>query len=241
MKKLTAVLTGLFFMANLSASAVAADEEVLCHKQQSIVAIASATASGSLDKLKVALGQGLEAGLTVNEIKEVLVQIYAYAGFPRSLNGINTFMGLMEEHRAAGIKDKEGPEATPLPEDWDRDAYGAKVRAKLQGQEQIPAPSGYQLFAPTIDAFLKQHLFADIFARDVLDYQSRELATISILSSIPGLAPQLKSHMNMAMNTGLSEVQMKAFIKVLGGSMGEQAAADAGAVLEGVLSARAGK
>lgn len=30
--------------------------------------------------------------ITINEIKEVLVQMYAYCGFPRSLNGINTFM-----------------------------------------------------------------------------------------------------------------------------------------------------
>jgi 4-carboxymuconolactone decarboxylase len=32
--------------------------------------------------------------LTVNEIKEILVQMYAYAGFPRSLNGINAFMAV---------------------------------------------------------------------------------------------------------------------------------------------------
>ena len=39
------------------------------------------------------------------------------------------------------------------------------MRAKLAGQEMIPAPAGYQLFTPIIDTFLKEHLFADIFAR----------------------------------------------------------------------------
>ena len=41
-------------------------------KQQSIIAISSFTANGNLEKLKGALNEGLDAGLTVNEIKEVL-------------------------------------------------------------------------------------------------------------------------------------------------------------------------
>ena len=52
--------------------------------QRGIVLIAAFTANGDLDKLNIALGEGLNAGLTVNEIKEILVQMYAYTGFPRS-------------------------------------------------------------------------------------------------------------------------------------------------------------
>ena len=61
-------------------------------RQRGIVAIAAFTANGDMEKLKPALHAGLEAGLTVNEIKEVLVQLYAYTGFPRSLNGIGAFI-----------------------------------------------------------------------------------------------------------------------------------------------------
>jgi hypothetical protein len=70
-----------------------------------------------VDKLRPALHEGLEAGLTVNEIKEILVQMYAYAGFPRSLNGITAFMAVMDERHAKGIKDEMGKEASPLPAD----------------------------------------------------------------------------------------------------------------------------
>ena len=55
-------------------------------KQQAIIPVAAFTANGDIDKLKPALNAGLDAGMTVNKIKEVLVQMYAYAGFPRSLN-----------------------------------------------------------------------------------------------------------------------------------------------------------
>ena len=39
----------------------------------------------------------LDNGMTVNEVKEVLVQMYAYCGFPRSLNGINTLIAVLDE------------------------------------------------------------------------------------------------------------------------------------------------
>jgi 4-carboxymuconolactone decarboxylase len=50
-----------------------------------------------------------------NEIKEILVHLYAYTGFPRSLNGIHTFMAVLDERRAQGIEDEPGKEASPLP------------------------------------------------------------------------------------------------------------------------------
>ena len=80
----------------------------LSERQKSIVVVAAFTASGDLDRLKPALNAGLDAGLTVNEIKEILVQMYAYAGFPRSLNGLNTFAGVLQERKAKGMADETG-------------------------------------------------------------------------------------------------------------------------------------
>src|SRR3990172_8671104 len=51
----------------------------------------------------------------VNELKEVLVQMYAYAGFPRSLNGLNTFIDVLEDRQRRGIADEVGREPSPRP------------------------------------------------------------------------------------------------------------------------------
>ena len=213
--------------------------QALSTKQQSIIRIAAFTANGDLDKLKTALQGGLEAGLTVNEIKEILVHLYAYTGFPRSLNGINTFMAVLNERQAQGIEDEIGPEASPLPADMNKEEYGARVRARLAGWETIPAPGGYQLFTPIIDTFLKEHLFADIFARDTLDFQSRELVTISALASMTGTGGQLYFHLGAAMNTGLSEAQMRDFIAILEAKVGKKEAENAAKLLGKVISNRA--
>ncbi len=117
--------------------------QALSAKQQSIIPIAAFTATGDREKLKASLSESLAAGLTVNEIKEILVQMYAYAGFPRSLNGIQTFMSVMDDRRTKGIQDEIGKESAPLPANLNRDEYGAKVRATISGQKVIPPPSGY--------------------------------------------------------------------------------------------------
>ena len=67
-------------------------KEVLTEKQQDIAIIASYTAAGDLTYLDTAINKGLDDGLTINEIKEVLIQMYAYCGFPRSLNGLGKML-----------------------------------------------------------------------------------------------------------------------------------------------------
>ncbi|MDR1904106.1 MAG: carboxymuconolactone decarboxylase family protein [Treponema sp.] len=206
-------------------------------RQQSIVAIASLAAFGDIERLKAALGEGLDAGLSVNEIKEVLIQLYAYAGFPRSLNAINAFNDVIKTREGSGITDTIGAEPTVLPRTADKYAAGRTNLERLSGVTNAP-PAGYAVFVPTIEVFLKEHLFADIFARGVLTWQDRELTTISVLSAIPGVNAQLQSHMGLAMYNGLDEAQMRAFIAVLAEKAGQPTANNAKTVLERVLAAR---
>lgn len=206
--------------------------EGLNTKQDKIVTIAAFTATGHLQKLKKALNEGLDAGLTVNEIKEILVQMYAYAGFPRSLNGINTFLEVLEEREKKGIKDEPGKEPSLLPANKSSIELGTEIQTRLIGAQ---ATGKYITFAPAIDTFLKGHLFGDIFGRDNLDFQSREIATISALAAIEGVNPQLKSHSNVGFNTGLTEAQMRSLISVLAVKVGKKEADNAYEVLSEVL------
>ena len=182
--------------------------KVLSPTEQSIISIAALTAKGDLSNLKTELNTGLDAGLTVNEMKEVLVHLYAYCGFPRSLNAINTFMAVLEERKARGITDVLGREASPSAENTDKYEQGRKTLEVLTKTAQSEPPKGYGEFAPRIDTFLKEHLFADIFENDVLNYQQRELATISALASMLGLEAQLTSHIKVGKNTGITENEL---------------------------------
>lgn len=209
------------------------DAHTLTARQQGIVPIAAFTANGNLGSLRTALNNGLDAGLTVNEIKEVLVQLYAYAGFPRSLNGLATFMTVMEERGKKGIKDRMGKEASPIPTDKSILEIGTENQTRLIGQ---PVKGALYDFAPAIDRFLKAHLFGDIFQRDVLSWQDRELATVSALAAIDGVNPQLKGHLAIARHNGLTAEQLREFVRVLRDTCGPKLGDNAGGVLDDVLS-----
>ncbi|MGD9157471.1 MAG: carboxymuconolactone decarboxylase family protein [Desulfobacteraceae bacterium] len=208
-------------------------QNTLSQREQSIIQIAAFTAGGDIDRLKPALNEGLDAGLTVNEIKEILVQMYAYAGFPRSLNGLGTFMGVMNERMEKGIKDEQGKEAGPMPTDKTSLVFGTENQTKLIG---VPVKGPLFDFAPVIDEYLKAHLFGNIFQRDVLDWRDRELATIAALANIKGVGSQLQAHYGISMNNGVTPEQLQDFIKVLEGKVGPEVARNAGDVLELVLN-----
>jgi 4-carboxymuconolactone decarboxylase len=131
-----------------------------------------------------------------------------------------------------------GKDASPVPPDFDKDEYGAKVRAKLAGLEKDISGARWQLFSPTMDTFLKEHLFADIFVRDVISHQDRELATIAALANMTGTEGQLGFHLGAAMNTGLTEAQMNDFISVLDSKVGKTQAECAQKILIEVLNNR---
>ena len=216
----------LFFLTIISIkmNAQNTESQSLNAQQQSIVNIAALTAVGNIPSLKTHLNVGLDAGLTVNEIKEVLVQMYAYCGFPRSLNGINTFMTVVEERKAKGIHDVEGKEASPITDSESKYETGKQTLQKLTGVEEKGPKTGANAFIPIIDTFLKEHLFADIFSRDVLTYQQRELATISVLSALDGVAPQLQFHLGVGLNIGLTESQLNQLFSIIQAQIGEKQA-----------------
>lgn len=183
--------------------------------QQSLVRIAALTATGDLERLSTELSQGLEAGLTVSEIRETLVQLYAYCGFPRSLNAIQTFMKVLEDRKAKGIKDDPGKATGSHEGVKDRYEQGRKVLETLTKTPQPKPAPGFGEFAPRIDAFLKEHLFADVFSSNVLSYSQRELVTIAALAAMDGVHAQLQSHVKMGMNTGLTPGQLSEVARLM--------------------------
>ncbi len=219
----------------ISAQNKMSQDQQLTAKQQSIVQIAAVTAKGDLLALKPALNKGLEAGLTVNETKEVLVHLYAYCGFPRSIRGLQTFMEVLDERKAKGIIDKTGADASPIKEDNSKYERGKKVLGELTKTPQDRPLSGYSAFAPVIDTFLKEHLFADIFERDVLTYSERELVTISVISAIGGAEPMLRSHLSICLNVGLTPAQLNEFVEIIQSTLGEKEAKEAQKVVNEVL------
>lgn len=195
--------------------------EVLTVREQAIVAVASYTGKGDLEHLKPALTQALETGMTINEINEVLIHAYAYCGFPRSLRAIQTFMQVVDERKAAGINDPVGREASAVKDDRNRYERGRDVLAEISGTPADAPKAGYAVFAPTIERFLKEHLFTDLFERDLLTCRERELATVSILAGVGGVEPMAVGHMSICLHLGITPEQLSALLNIVEMNLGK--------------------
>jgi len=238
LKNIGIVLASGLISFQLNAQNETSYPRALTDKQKSIIAIAALAAKGELQSLKPSLDKGLDGGLTINEIKEVIVHLYAYCGFPRSIRGLQTFMEVLDIRKAKGINDETGAEATPITDERSKYIRGRENLEKLTGMPQTGPQRGYAAFAPVIEIFLKEHLFADIFERDILTFAERELVTISVLSSMGGVGPLLRSHVLICLNVGFTPEQLNEFTGIIKSTVGEKEAIDAQAVLDQVLKNR---
>ena len=185
----------------------------LSSRQQAIALIAAAAASSDMPQLNAALRRGLDAGLTLSETKEVLVQLYAYAGFPKSLNALGELMNVVRAREAQGIATAPGQGPTrKVPVGDALRAVGTANQSRISG---APVTGPVMDFAPIINQYLQTHLFGDIFERDNLDWQSRELATVGALAVMPGVEAQLRSHMAASQRVGLSRAQLQHVAQLL--------------------------
>lgn len=206
-------------------------------KQQSIVSISAFTAKGDLPGLKIALNEGLTAGFSINEIKEVLIHLSAYCGFPRSLNAINTFNIVLTERKSKGVKDPEGTRPLKVA-DTDKYQNGKKILESLTGRPETGPKTGYAAFVPAIDTLLKEHLFNDIFTRGVLDNKQRELTTVAALSTLGGVESQLGGHLGICLHLGFTKEQLGEVISIIKVKIGKKEADSARQVLAKVLAGR---
>ena len=168
----------------------------LSNRQKHLATIAALEAQGDLIRLEPEIIAALNGGVTINEIKEAFSQLYAYTGFPRSLNALGVLGNVIESGNG---KYNEG-KAWVRPAMWDDAqkalAIGTEVQTKLSGR-----PFNYE-FCPQNDYYLKAHLFGDIFAGDQLTPADREIVTVAALSALNGVAPQLAAHKAGAVNMG---------------------------------------
>lgn len=186
----------------------------LTDRQNHLAHIGAQTARGDMSQLKIAVHQALNYGLTVNEIRDAMVQLYAYTGFPRSLNALTVLAESVQERQTQGLKTEEGKRPTPLPDNTDMLALGTKTQTELVGRTV-----DVSALSPDIDRYLKAHLFGDVFASNLLDWQEREIITLAALSQIQGAENQLNAHINIGKHQGLSDEQIAQAKNIVGKQM----------------------
>lgn len=180
----------------------------LDNKSKEIVAVSSLIAQGAIPQLKVHLNGALNTGSSINEVKEVILQMSVYCGFPKCINAMNALIEVLNERKTKGIIDKEGQIASTNAS-TDRYALGAEYLAMLKDNQEQVLQESYKNLSPELVQFTIEYGYGDIFSRDNLDKRYRQIATISALATLGNVQPQLKFHIEAGLNIGLTVEEIK--------------------------------
>ena len=191
-----------------------------------LCACAAWAAKGDLEHLETAIPQALDHGVTINELKDAFAQLYAYAGFPRSLNALGVLEKILnyqmvndpygEADRSTGgrlemVNEKmtKWSWGKPFvrPAVWDDAAEALRTGTAMQTRDEGGTPWDYT-FCPQADYYMKSHLFGDIYASDQLTPAERELVTVAALSAMDGVTPQFEGHKECAVFMGNTPEQV---------------------------------
>ena len=237
--KIITTLLGVFFGCGIVTSQTPKAEQAMDSKRQHITEVAALTGKGDLDKLKIVLIDGLNDGMAVSEIKEVMVHAYAYCGFPRALRGLQTLVAVLDERKAKGIEDDWGRKASPITDTRSKYERGRDILVEISGIPADAPKADYAILAPEIEVFLKEHLFADLFERDVLTYAERELTTVAVIASLgKGVEPMLKGHMGIALNVGITPDELRSVLAIVEKNIGRGEADGGRLALNEVLQSK---
>lgn len=171
-------------------------------------------AKGDLEHLETAVPQALDHGVTINELKDAFAQLYAYAGFPRSLNALGVLEKILNECTKDGCTMYEGKivqwswgKPFVRPAVWDDAGEALRTGTAMQTRDEGGTPWDYS-FCPQADYYMKSHLFGDIYASDQLTPAERELVTVAALSAMDGVTPQFDGHKECAVFMGNTPEQV---------------------------------
>jgi 4-carboxymuconolactone decarboxylase len=179
-------------------------------KSKEIAVVAALTAMGTAQpQLKVHINGALNTGSSINEVKEVILQMSVYSGFPSCINAMNALKEVLKERQEHGIKDNVGNPVTTDTSTIDRVQIGEKELSQLDSLQVDRLKKAYDEFSPDLIKFTLEYGYADIFSRDNLDKKYRQIATIAALTALGNAQPQLKFHINAGLNIGLTVENIK--------------------------------
>jgi alkylhydroperoxidase/carboxymuconolactone decarboxylase family protein YurZ/ADP-ribose pyrophosphatase YjhB (NUDIX family) len=182
-----------------------------------LLIVAAAGAVGDADLVRAQVARALDGGETVARVRETLLQLVPYAGYPR---GIAAF-------RAARPRLGAEPVTTAALE-----GTGAEVFARVYGDTAASVRAGLEALHPELAAWTLEHAYGRVLARGgALTLLERELLAVAILTALGNLADPLLGHMRAARRLGASVAQVEGAVRVVPASVGEARKAQALALL----------
>jgi 4-carboxymuconolactone decarboxylase len=165
---------------------------------------AAAAARGRRDTLRAALRLLRRRSLHPGRLREVLLQTYLFAGYPRAINALAELAALEPEPAAPPRLDLDGdrgalPSWRERGEALCRKVYGAAYEKLLATMARI---------SPELGRWMVVEGYGKVLSRPALDAKTRELAAVAALMTLD-VPDQLRAHLRGSFLCGASRSEVE--------------------------------
>lgn len=181
---------------------------LLDNKSKEVAAVASLIAQRAIPEMKVHFNGALNSGCTVNEVKELVLHMSAYVGFPKTICAMNTLKEVLAERKAEGINDKQ-EEETITKDSLSRYERGSEYLSQLDANQEQLMKDTHDKFSPELVCFVIEYGYGDIYSRETLNKRYRQIATIAALATMGNALSQLNFHIRAGLKVGVTADEIK--------------------------------
>jgi len=163
--------------------------------------IAAAAAAGRRELLRAWYPEALAAGLPLPYLQEATLQVFLFAGYPRTIDAF-------EELFAACDAPEPAPREAHPP---DLVSRGEHLFARVYGVHADAVRKKLDVLHHDFARFVLRDAYGQVLGRPFLPIAERELMAVSMLGVL-GLRTQLQAHVRGALNVGASVDDVRAAI-----------------------------
>jgi 4-carboxymuconolactone decarboxylase len=171
------------------------------HPLRRLCVLSAAAAVGNLSLLRLEVSQALAAGEEPDRIREALLQVVPYAGFPRAITAVAAVSALLPA--------SSGPAGAPAP-DAGREAF-----ARVYGDTAERVEEGLRALDPDLARWTLDFAYGRVLARPGLSPLEREVIAVSVLAALGNLDDPLLGHYRAALRLGASAVELDEVLRLL--------------------------
>lgn len=116
---------------------------------------------------------------------------------------------------------------------------GWKKLKEIDGQAGVNVIESLKDISPDLAKYTIEYPFGDVYSRTVLDNKTKEIAVVAALTAMGNAEPQLKVHINAALNVGVTSEEISEIMILMSVYSGFPSALNGTLALKEVMKERA--
>lgn len=195
---------------------------------------ALAAMANAQPQLRYHIAGALNIGCPPDAVMEIMLLCAVFAGFPAAENGVAAAKEIFDVQERIF-------QPVPFTPTGDRYEQGFTAIEELSAGAGKSVTQSLMAISPDLSRFVVEFSYGDVLSRTVIDNRTKELAIIAMLTAMGTAAPQLKVHINAALNVGVTENEIIEIIQQMAIYAGFPAALNGVFTAQAVFSEAAGK